>query len=286
VSRSASSFEVTAGCASRSSGSLSFSLSGCGISGAAWALAASAAAPATAPKANLRKSRRSMTSLPLFLIASDARQLSARENECALNCAFRLERGYGALAPAGCRPANARFYNHEWWSSPAHAGDPVRRGFSVQTLLSLEYWIVRRSLSSGGHSADPLADDDDRMCVLVLATQFASELFRFIAPLAIEGAGNAGCALHPRSRVRCLRNKKVHTSIQVSGGSPTSPAQWLYGLYRALPGERACCHHRLAETSARLDASIAAPGPHDFAVRPCPVVCRTSASTASHPNVW
>jgi len=23
-----------------------------------------------------------------------------------------------------------------------------------------EYWIVRRSLSSGGHSADPLADDD------------------------------------------------------------------------------------------------------------------------------
>ena len=28
----------------------------------------------------------------------------------------------------------------------------------------------------------------------------------------------------------------AHTSIQVSGGSPTSPAQWLYGLLRALPG--------------------------------------------------
>jgi hypothetical protein len=27
-------------------------------------------------------------------------------------------------------------------------------------LTSLEYWIARRSLSSGGHSADPLADDD------------------------------------------------------------------------------------------------------------------------------
>jgi len=25
---------------------------------------------------------------------------------------------------------------------------------------ALEYWIVRWSLSSGGHSADPLADDD------------------------------------------------------------------------------------------------------------------------------
>jgi hypothetical protein len=45
-------------------------------------------------------------------------------------------------------------------SSPARAGDPVRRGFSVRSLTSLEYWIVRRSLSSGGHSADPVADDD------------------------------------------------------------------------------------------------------------------------------
>jgi hypothetical protein len=46
-------------------------------------------------------------------------------------------------------------------SSPAHAGDPVRRSFSVLSLTSLEYWIVRRSLSSGGHSADPVADDDN-----------------------------------------------------------------------------------------------------------------------------
>jgi hypothetical protein len=53
-----------------------------------------------------------------------------------------------------------------------------------------------------------------------------------------EGAGNAGCALHPRSRVRSAQNK-MHTSIQGSGEHPTFPAQWLYGLYRALPGERA-----------------------------------------------
>jgi hypothetical protein len=46
-------------------------------------------------------------------------------------------------------------------SSPAHAEDPVRRGFSVQSLASLEYWIARRSLSSGAHSRDPLAGDDD-----------------------------------------------------------------------------------------------------------------------------
>jgi hypothetical protein len=28
-----------------------------------------------------------------------------------------------------------------------------------------------------------------------------------------------------------------------------------------------CCHHRLADTSATLDASVEASGPHDFAVR-------------------
>src|ERR1700749_46558 len=38
----------------------------------------------------------------------------------------------------------------------------------------------------------------------------------------------------------CNVHKKTHTSIQGSGGDPTFPAQWLYGLYRALPGDRAC----------------------------------------------
>src|SRR3982074_703875 len=37
----------------------------------------------------------------------------------------------------------------------------------------------------------------------------------------------------------CNRQQvKTHTSIQVSGGNPTFPAQWFYGLYRALLGER------------------------------------------------
>src|SRR6266568_8503776 len=62
--------------------------------------------------------------------------------------------------------------------------------------------------------------------------------YKFIAPSKIEGAGNAGCALHPRSRVPKIAHL-AHTSIQGSGNTPTSPAQWLYGLLRALPGERA-----------------------------------------------
>ena len=63
-----------------------------------------------------------------------------------------------------------------------------------------------------------------------------------------EGAGKTGCLLHPRSRVRFAQTK-LHTSIQGSGSIPAFPAQWLYGLLRALPGERLSCHRRLREAS-------------------------------------
>src|SRR6202022_2270711 len=58
----------------------------------------------------------------------------------------------------------------------------------------------------------------------------------------------------------CNRQQvKTHTSIQVSGGNPTFPAQWLYGLYRALLGERI----RLVTVAAGLMADR--PGWIDFA---------------------
>jgi len=44
------------------------------------------------------------------------------------------------------------------------------------------------------------------------------------------------------------------------------------------------CHHRIADTSARLDASVGASGPHDFAVRKVSAFVNTLlASTASRP---
>src|SRR6201999_1360921 len=43
------------------------------------------------------------------------------------------------------------------------------------------------------------------------------------------------CKLHIRKRTRAYR---------FSGGSPAFPAQWFYGLFRALPGDRLFCHRR------------------------------------------
>ena len=50
---------------------------------------------------------------------------------------------------------------------------------------------------------------------------------------------------------------------------PAFPTQWVDGLLRDLPGERALLSPSLYESHpAKLDASVAAPEPHDFAVRP------------------
>ena len=76
--------------------------------------------------------------------------------------------------------------------------------------------------------------------------------------------------------------KNAHMSIQGSGGNPTFPAQWRYGLYVISPvtGFLATV---ISGTYRKLDASTGASGPHVFAVRFRAVVKGTAASTASHP---
>ena len=97
-------------------------------------------------------------------------------------------------------------------------------------------------------------------------------------PKKSEGAGNAGCALHPRSRVQNGKRKRTR-AYRFSGGTPTFPAQWFYGLLRDLPGDQdlfvTVAPRMMAEptpgwagfASAGLDANHEASGPHDFAVR-------------------
>ena len=90
---------------------------------------------------------------------------------------------------------------------PADAGYPVRRGLSFRSLTSLEYWIARRSLSSGGHSADPVAGDDSGVR---FSRRAIRARFSFRCALKIRRArGNAGCTLHPRARAHVHR--KVRT---------------------------------------------------------------------------
>ena len=64
---------------------------------------------------------------------------------------------------------------------------------------------------------------------------FAPGLCSF-ASLSKERAQGMPGARCTRGLVCQTVRRKAHTSIQVSGNTPTSPAQRLYGLLRALPG--------------------------------------------------
>ena len=101
--------------------------------------------------------------------------------------------------------------------------------------------------------------------------------------LTTEGAGKTGCALHPRSRVQSAQ-KKAHTSIQVQRRQSGLPCAVVYGLLRALPGDRLSCHRHFAGLIPRNLAP--APGRQDHTTSPSAshlaFVFASAASTASH----
>ena len=80
-----------------------------------------------------------------------------------------------------------------------------------------------------------------------------------------EGAGKAGCTLHPRSRAQIDKRKRTR-AYRFSGGNPAFPARWFtaYFVLSPVTGLFATVIWRIDH---RLDASIGASGPHDFAVR-------------------
>ena len=94
----------------------------------------------------------------------------------------------------------------------------------------------------------------------------------------MEGVGNAGCPLHPQSRVPFVLVERTRATTSTPE-SPGIPARSGFNAYVALsPVTGLFCHRRLRIkvlsapgradlTSAKLDASVGASGPHGFAVR-------------------
>ncbi len=61
--------------------------------------------------------------------------------------------------------------------------------------------------------------------------------------------------------------KHTGKDYEYSRDIPALPAQWLYGLYALFPGSGLFCPRHLPGLTGKLDARVAAPEPHDFAVR-------------------
>src|ERR1700674_2177110 len=64
-----------------------------------------------------------------------------------------------------------------------------------------------------------------------------------------------------------VRTKSARVDHRFNRITPAFPARWFTAYFVLSPVNGLSCHRRRTDTSARLDASIAAPEPHDFAVR-------------------
>ena len=99
--------------------------------------------------------------------------------------------------------------------------------------------------------------------------------------LKSEGAGNAGCSMHPRSH---MQNKKAyersHHGSPEKSGIPRAMVLTAYIVIFPVIG--LCCHRHQRNCFRQLDASVEASEPHDFAVR---FTCCSSAARPrpSHP---
>ena len=145
--------------------------------------------------------------------------------------------GYGGSGSGStslvCHGGASPFETAAWRPHPFRVM-PSRRMGGAKRYLSAsvrERWVSLRST----HPTQIRLRD--------LAAHCARGLHLRLSLRNLEGAGKTGCLLHPRSRVRFAQTKR-HTSIQGSGSIPAFPAQWLYGLLRALPGERLFCLRR------------------------------------------
>src|ERR1700720_1040669 len=85
-------------------------------------------------------------------------------------------------------------------------------------------------------------------------------------PPSREAGGRRECRVRSAPAAACA--KKAH-ALATTGTphQPAFPARWFYGLYRALPGDRALLPPSFADSTRDLNASVGASGPHDFAVR-------------------
>jgi hypothetical protein len=97
--------------------------------------------------------------------------------------------------------------------------------------------------------------------------------------------------------VQIVHQRKRTRAYRFSGNTPAFPAQWFYGLFRALPGERLCCHRRqrdakeipgiianLTPASGRQDHTTSPSAAPPF-VRATKARDDAAASTASRTNV-
>src|SRR5438876_2936227 len=97
---------------------------------------------------------------------------------------------------------------------------------------------------------------------------FSPELCKFVR--SSSKRGRRECRVHAAPAVSCAKVRKKgaheHTGSAEAVRHPLRNGFTAYFVLSPVSG--LFCHRHFAKNSAKLSASIAAPGPHDFAVRP------------------
>ena len=107
-----------------------------------------------------------------------------------------------------------------------------------------------------------------------ISRRVAPEVFHFVSPPQKQRAQGRPGARCTRGLVCKVRKQKRTRAYRFSGEHPAFPAQWLYGLLRALPGERLFCHRR--RSGMNLHDLTPAPRRQDHTTSPyasCALVC-------------
>ncbi len=149
---------------------------------------------------------------------------------------------------------------------------------------------LRKTISCGYGSRIALAGrslvrDDNGICrhdfkqPKAFSRHDLPEFCNFVVPLLPKGRRESRAPIAPAAP-RAMRAENAHGLDRYSRDIPASPAQWLYGLYVLSPVSGVYCHRcRTRYETGWIDATVAAPGPHDFAVR-----CRRFAWRANPPD--
>src|SRR5262245_39182902 len=110
--------------------------------------------------------------------------------------------------------------------------------------------------------AIPIARNDVEIQEFTLAARFRPS-FASRCPSSLkrtQGKPGADCARSPVCESPVEKSTRV--KLQVQPGHPGFPRAMVYGLYVLSPVSGVSCHRHRRDIIRRLDATVAAPGPH------------------------
>src|SRR6185369_12750598 len=92
------------------------------------------------------------------------------------------------------------------------------------------------------------------------------EFCNLVVPFRKKGRRESRAPTAPAAP--CATVEETHTDLTgTAETSRLSPRNGFTTYFVLSPVSGVCCHRCLRDTSRKIDATVAAPGPHDFAVR-------------------